>query len=81
MYEDEESKINMRAIIFVLALIAVVEFFITTIHVKHEPEIIQPESVADQNKPFVSKIIPLDENGQELAPYSDNHQVDQETKK
>lgn len=80
MYEDEESKINLRAVVFVLIMIAITEFFISTIHQKPAPEPVQPKSVEDQNKPFISTIVPLDENGQELTPYSDEPQIDQEIK-
>lgn len=80
MYEDEESKINTKAIIIVLVAVAVVEFFIMTIHAKHEPKPAETTQPVDPNQPFVSVIVPLDENGQELAPYSDKPQVDQEIK-
>ena len=83
MYEDEREKINLNLIIFIIAAICFGELVILWTIPDPVPKTTVPVIDFDQpqDDKFVSKIIPLDENGHELTPYSDNTQVDRKTKK
>ena len=83
MYEDEREKINLNLIIFIIAAICFGELVILWTIPDPVPKTTVPVIDFDQpqDDKFVSKIIPVDENGHELTPDSDKLQVDRKIKK